>query len=270
LDAELLISSGLGLKRIDLYLKFEQPLKEDELQKLREMVKRRSQGEPVAYILGEKDFFGESFFVNSSVLIPRPETETLVETALDWLTKNPKEEIGILDLGCGSGCIGLSLLKKIPHARLLAVDISSEALSVAQKNAERLQVSDRAQWLCEDAFNHAQVKNKIQSFFNGGIDLLVANPPYIASDDVEVENHVKTFEPHIALFSENAGLKHLQEWTKHYAPLLRAPGLMLMEMGYTQGPTLQKAVQELNFFSKVEITKDLSGKDRIIRGELHG
>jgi len=270
LDAELLISRGLGLRRIDLYLKFEQPLKEEELQKLREMVKRRSQGEPVAYILGEKDFFGESFIVNSDVLIPRPETETLVETALDWNKRIKKENTKILDLGCGSGCIGLSLLKKIPGSRLLSVDISSKALEVAQKNADRLQVSDRVQWLCEDAFNVAQVKNEVQIFFNGKVDLLVANPPYIATDDPELESHVKTFEPSLALFSENQGLKHLQEWTQSYAPLLNNPGLMLMELGYTQGLTIQKSVMELNFFNTVNIEKDLSGKDRIVRGELHG
>ncbi|MEK6773029.1 MAG: peptide chain release factor N(5)-glutamine methyltransferase [Bdellovibrionota bacterium] len=270
LDAELLLSHGLGLNRIDLYLKFEQPLKEEELQKLRTLVKRRAQGEPVAYILGEKDFFGETFIVNQAVLIPRPETEGLVETALNWQKKNKKTNLRILDLGCGSGCIGLSLLKKIPDAQLLAVDVSEEALQIAKKNADNLEVSDRVSWLCADAFDFSNVKTKIDNIFTEPIDLLVANPPYIDKKDLEVEVNVKMYEPNGALFSDENGTKHLKSWSTNYATLLAAESLMLMEMGYLQGAELKKHFIEIGKFDTVEVDKDLAGKDRIIRGECHG
>lgn len=270
LDAELLLSHGLGLNRIDLYLKFEQPLKEAELEKLRTLVKRRAQGEPIAYILGEKGFFGEGFQVNSSVLIPRPETESLVELALDWQKKHHLKNLRILDLGCGSGCIGLSLLKNISDARLIAVDISSQALEVAKKNAEKLSLQDQATWVCEDAFRFEAVKKIIDEKFSGQIDLLVANPPYIAKNDSEVEENVKKFEPEIALFSEENGLKHLKQWSADYADLLSSYSLMLMEMGYTQGDELKKHFSQIEKLDNVRIEKDLSGKDRFIRGERHG
>jgi len=270
LDAELLLSHGLGLKRIDLYLKFEQPLKEEELEKLRGLVRRRAQGEPVAYILGEKDFFGEGFQVNSSVLIPRPETESLVEMALDWQKNHQLKNLRILDLGCGSGCIGLSLLKNIPDAQLIAVDISSQALQVAMGNAEKMGLQNRSTWLCEDAFHFEKLKNRIDEKFMGQIDLLVANPPYIDKNDVEVEENVKKFEPEIALFSEEKGLRHLKKWSSDYAQILSPNSLMLMEMGYTQGEELKKHVIEIGKLNTVKIEKDLAGKDRFIRGERHG
>ncbi len=270
LDAELLLSHGLGLSRIDLYLKFEQPLREEELQKLRNLVKRRSLGEPIAYILGEKDFYGESFKVNENVLIPRPETESLVEEALKWHGVLGINNLKILDLGSGSGCIGLTLLKKIPDAKLLAVDISAQAIEVAKSNAEKLGVQDRVIWVCEDAFNFSKVKETIDSYFSGEINLLVANPPYIDKSDLEVEENVKKFEPASALFSEENGLKHLKKWTSDYSKILSAPGLMLMEMGYLQASEVQKHVLSLREFDKVEVQKDLAGKDRFIRGECHG
>lgn len=270
LDAELLLSHGLGLSRIELYLKFEQPLKEEELQKLRTLVKRRSQGEPIAYILGEKGFFGETFAVNQNVLIPRPETELMVEEALAWQNKTQIKNLKILDLGSGSGCIGLSLLKNISDAQLISVDISSQALEVAKANAERLEVSDRTTWLCEDAFHFTNVKKLIEEKFSGLVDLIVANPPYIDKNDIEVEDNVKKYEPPAALFSEENGLKHLKTWSRDYSQLLSSSGLMLMEMGYLQAEELKKHFIDLGKFSSVEIQKDLAGKDRIIRGECHG
>lgn len=270
LDAELLLAHGLKLNRIDLYLKFEQPLKEEELQVLRGLVKRRALGEPVAYILGEKDFFGESFFVNENVLIPRPETETLVELALDWHKQNQKLNLHILDLGCGSGCIGLSLLKKIPEARLIAVDISEQAIQIAQKNAEKLSVADRVTFLCQDAFAFDEVNSVIKQKFSGSVDLLVANPPYIDRNDTEIEENVKKFEPQLALYSDESGTRHLKEWSKNFSSVLSSSSLMLMEMGYTQGEELKKHLVQIGKFNSVTIEKDLSGKDRIIRGECHG
>lgn len=262
LDAELLLAHGLGLQRIQLYLKFDQPLSEDELAKLRELVRRRVQGEPVAYILESKEFFGYSFKVNSAVLIPRPETEHIVEAALEWIKQNPQENYNIVDLGTGSGCIGLTLLKKLPNSRLIAIDISEDALRVARENAVALEVAERVQFIQADA---SALEMQPPS-----IDILVSNPPYISSEDQDVEENVKKFEPETALFAKEQGLRFLYEWSAKYAPQLNEKAIVLMEMGMTQGSQMQKHFEELKVFSKVDIIKDLASLDRVIRGVKNG
>lgn len=270
LDAELLLSHGLKLDRIQLYLKFDQPLSDTELTSLRELVRRRSQGEPVAYILGYKDFFGERFEVNSATLIPRPETEHLIEEAMKWQPDSEKP-LRILDLGTGSGCVGLTLLKKFPQARLLTVDISNEALEVAKRNAEHLGVSDRVQFINVDASDSAKVMASYQEFMgHGAIDILVSNPPYIAEDDPQVDKDVRKFEPHTALFAADQGLALLKSWSDAYAPKLAHPGLLLMEMGMSQGPAMKEHLVKLGMFNEVRVIKDLSGHDRVLRGVING
>ena len=191
LDAELLIAHGLRLERIQLYLKYDQPITEGELVVLRELVRRRSQGEPVAYILGYRDFYKYRFAVNSSVLIPRPETEHIVEEVLAW-AKNQEQSYALVDLGCGSGCIGLTLLKELPKAKLIAVDISENALVVAKENANQLGVADRVHFMCMDADNFEIVIKECGDFLGQNkIDVVVANPPYIAIQDPQVEENVK-------------------------------------------------------------------------------
>lgn len=270
LDAEILLSYGLGLKRIDLYLKYDQPIKEGELEKLREIVKRRSLGEPVAYILGEKEFYGETFLVGPQVLIPRPETELLVEKILDWQKLVSVDQPKILDLGCGSGCIGLMLLKKIPEARLFAVDVSADAIELAKKNALQLQVQDRVVWFNGDASQSEKVILEMNRQFNSKIDILVANPPYIDPMDKEVDAHVKQYEPAAALFSEEKGLKYLKEWSTKYVQGLKQKSIVMMEMGYTQAEEVKNHFENLKKFDVIKIEKDLSGKDRFIRGECNG
>lgn len=262
LDAELLLAHGLKLQRIQLYLKFDQPLSDEELATCRELVRRRVQGEPVAYILENKEFYGLNFKVNSSVLIPRPETEHIVEEALKWIEQNPQDSYQILDLGCGSGCIGLTLLKKIPNSQLIAVDISEKALEVAKANAESLELSERVQFIQADASQLDRTLPKV--------DILVSNPPYIATDDKDVEENVKKFEPDIALFANENGLDFLHRWSTKYAPILNQKAIVLMEMGMSQGAEMKKHFQDLKVFSKVDVVKDLAGLDRVIRGEKNG
>jgi release factor glutamine methyltransferase len=144
LDTELLLARALKWDRVRLYMNYEYPLSESEIEACRALVRRRAQGEPVAYILGERDFYKSSFEVEPGVLIPRPETEGVVEDSVAWLkTQPPSDGYRLIDMGCGSGCIGLSILKEVPEARLLAVDISSVAIRVTTKNAERLGVAER-------------------------------------------------------------------------------------------------------------------------------
>lgn len=263
LDTEILLTEALGYKsRVDLYLKFDQPLKDEELARSRDFVRRRIQGEPVAYIIGKKDFFGFTFYVSSAVLIPRPETELLVEEALAWLQKKGIEEPRILDLGSGSGCIGLSMLKKLPGATLVSVDKSADALAVARKNAEKLEVFDRVEFVESDVVD--------LQFKNGEFDIILSNPPYIAEDDPEIQPEVKKFEPNMALFSPENGLFALLSWSRKAKDWLKPQSLMGFEMGWTQGPKMKEHFESLAAFDNIRIVKDLAGMDRHIVGEKNG
>ncbi|MBX2988055.1 MAG: peptide chain release factor N(5)-glutamine methyltransferase [Bdellovibrionaceae bacterium] len=268
LDAEILLAFGLNIERIRLYIDFDRPLTEDELAGLRELVRRRAQGEPVAYITGHKDFFGAVFEVTPDVLIPRPETEQIVEEGLEWLKKNAIAEARVVDLGCGSGCVGLSVLKNDPTARLLAVDISAGALSVARRNAERLGVQDRAVFLEADASKKESAAAALSEAGFEKIDLLLANPPYIDPKDPRVEDGVKRFEPEAALFAGDQGLAALKTWSRIWSPFLASPGLCLMEMGLDQGPSMKDIYSGL--FTEAAVLKDLAGHDRVIKGVRHG
>lgn len=270
LDAELLLAHGLKLERIQLYLRFDQPMKDEELAVLRELVRRRAAGEPVAYILGYRDFFGHRFEVNSNVLIPRPETEHIIEDVLAW-AQDKDQPWGFVDLGCGSGCIGLSLLKEYPQAKLVAVDLSAGAVETAKRNAEALGVADRVQFVSCDAGDVDAVMSAYKDFTGKAqIDVLVSNPPYIAQNDPQVEENVKKYEPNSALYAEEDGLALLKAWSAAFAPYLRKPGLMLMEMGMSQGAAMKQSYDSLKIFNEISVIKDLSGHDRVIRGETHG
>ncbi len=263
LDTEILLTEALGFKsRVDLYLKFDQPLKEEELAKSRDYVRRRIQGEPVAYIIGKKDFMGFTFKVGPSVLIPRPETELLVEQALAWIEAKQIQNPRILDLGSGSGCIGLSILKKIPEATLVSVDKSADAIETAKKNAEALEVSTRVEFLTGDVLS--------QNFPAAIFDVILANPPYIAENDPEVQPEVRKFEPSIALFAEHNGLYALKSWSEKAKPWLKTPGFMGFEMGWTQANQMKEHFTSLQVFDNVKVIKDLDGHDRHILGEKNG
>lgn len=264
LDAELILAHGLGLERIQLYLKFDQPLSEQELARCRELVRRRTQGEPVAYILGHRDFFGLRFKVNSHTLIPRPETEHLVEEALEWFKNQNLASPVFADLGCGSGCIGLSILKNHPEARLVAVDISADAIAVAKENAADLGVSDRVEFVNMDAGVWLTLPENKMRF-----DAILSNPPYIAEDDPQVEAMVRKYEPAQALFAPEQGLALLKDWSEKALQTLKVPGLCIMEMGHLQGGQMIDSLESLTAYKEVRVIKDLSGHDRLIFGVKH-
>jgi len=262
LEAEWLFASALKLDRVQLYLKFDQPLAEPELNRLREMIRRRTAGEPLSYITGSRGFYGYEFEVTPDVLIPRPETETLVEKALEKLKALHGDSLRALDLGCGSGCIGLTLAKKEPRLQVDLVDVSEKALQVAKRNAQSLMVEERCQFFHEDAL---QFLEKSVSHY----DVIVANPPYIRPGDMQVEDHVKKFEPELALYAPE-GTSKLKAWSQAAVSKLSDQGIMLMEMGHDQGPEMKQHFQTLKRFQNVEVIRDLSQHDRVILGELHG
>lgn len=263
LDAELLIAHALKIERIGLYIRYEQPLNESEIAVCREYVRRRSLGESVAYIIEEKGFFGEVFKVYPGVLVPRPETEHIVEEVFKFFEKNKIENPRILDMGAGTGCIGLSILKQIPTATLISVDISDIAIKNIQFNIEKLGLQDRVKVI------HSAIENldwNSSSFGPQAFDAIVSNPPYIDVDDTDVDAHVRKFEPATALFAENKGLLFLQNWSKLSVGSLKKPGIMAFEMGHLQGPIMKEHFQSLNVFSDVSVIQDLSEKDRIVQG----
>lgn len=263
LDTELLLMHGLGLKnRVDIYLKYESPLNKEELDRCRELVRRRSTGEPVAYIINEKHFFNDQFYVDSRVLIPRPETEILAEKALDWLKKNKPQSPKILDLGTGSGCLGLSLVKHFSDSQVTLVDISSDALAVAQKNAEILGLLDRV------TFVHSAVQDL--KFLEQSFDLVVANPPYISEDDPNVQESVKKFEPSLALFSRDNGYQDLKNWSLLSARWLKKPGFMGFELGLGQSKSIVSHFQNMNLLDQIYTVEDLSGIARHVIGVKNG
>ena len=255
LDAELLLSHSLGWPRMNLYTKFDYPLGQEELSGCRELVRRRSQGEPVAYILEKKAFYNHDFYVNSNVLIPRPDTEVLVEKVLEELSSRKEEELHIADFGSGSGCIGLSLLKELPNSQLTAVDVSKEAIAVAQKNAENLELQERCHWLVKDV-------NLLGAKDMKNIDVVVANPPYIDHSDSRLEEDVKNHEPELALFAEDQGMKEICSWTLKAQCLLSAGGLFFCETGDEQKDLVIAFLKENNLFEQTEFYQDLAGRDR--------
>lgn len=263
LDSEILISSALGLRRIDLYLKHEQPLKEAEIEKCREFVRRRSLGEPVAYILGYKDFYKLQFIVDKRVLVPRPETELMVEYAQNWLQRNEIATGRALDMGCGSGCIGLSLAHSHKSLNVVLIDKSAEAIQVAGLNQKALNLEKNTELVNVDALDF--------NFENEKFDLILANPPYISPDDTNIQDDVKKFEPHLALFAKEQGMFDIVNWSTKAISALKTPGLLIFEIGSTQGEQVKKHFEKLNAFTTIKILQDYSGLDRFVIGEKdHG
>ena len=203
IDAELLLAFALGVQRIDLYLRFDQPLNPDELARFRSLVKRRAAREPVAYITGTKEFWDLTLAVGPAVLIPRPETECLVEAVLDFFkTYTGSAEPVIMDLGTGSGAIALALAQSCPTARVMAVERSAEALATADRNRRRHGLADRVHLVAGDWLAPFKVDRPLW-------DVIVSNPPYVRSDDTALE--VLHREPRNALDAGEDGLLRAEQ-----------------------------------------------------------
>ena len=214
--------------------------------KLEEGLKRLEQGEPVQYIVGNVDFYGYNFIVNKNVLIPRFETEQLVEKTINYVKSNKK--LDIIDLGCGSGCIAITLKKEL-NCNMDAVDVSKSALEVAKQNA--LNNNVKINFIEDD-----MIKSLTKKY-----DVIISNPPYIAHNE-EIMDIVKKNEPHIALYADDNGLYYYKEIIKKANNYLNDNGLLAFEIGYQQGKDLEEFAKK--YFSNVKVEKDLSGKDRFL------
>ncbi len=259
LAAELLLAHVLELQRVDLYVNFDRPVSPKELAQFRELFRRRLSGEPVQYILGQEEFFGLKFEVNPSVLIPRPETELLVEQVIDDFSG---ETGSILDIGTGSGAIAITLAKLLPQAQLTAVDICRKALEVAERNAMRHGVEARIRFLCLDALRLDFVSHFTQPF-----DVVVSNPPYIPLSEKEsVPPDVRNFEPHLALFTDT-GFEFYEKIARDARQLLRLGGRLYLELHADAQPKVQALLEE-HGLQHLMFKKDYQGFVRLVRAEL--
>lgn len=258
LNAELLLGHALGRKRMALYLEFERPLTESELAAIRPLVRRRGQREPLQYILGEMEFAGVKLKVDRRALIPRPETELLVELVLDWLSRRPPVE-RILDLGTGTGAIALALARALPATGVLALDASPEALALAAENVERNDLQARVTLLASDWF---------QSVGPGTFGAIVANPPYLSNVEVQAAApEVRDFEPQRALAAADDGLRDLEILIDTAPQFLARGGLLALETGSGQRDRLGSRLKAAGY-SQVEFRDDLAGRDRFILAAL--
>ncbi len=258
LNAEHLVAHVLGKKRIELYLEFDRPLAEEELAPMRDLVRRRSAGEPLQHLLGTVDFCGRVFVCDRRALIPRPETEQLVERVLEETGKR-KPETGkedgfrILDVGTGSGVIALTLAAELADAKIYAVDISSEALALARENSTRLGLSHRLEFLESDLLASVE-----KSF-----SLIVANLPYIADDVVPTLSAEVRRDPANALNGGSSGYEVIARLIEQAPAHLEPGGLLALEIGADQGETLTEVLRAANF-QQIRCIQDLQGVNRFL------
>jgi len=234
LNAEHLMAHALDRKRIELYLDFERELTETELEPLRKLVKRRSAGEPLQHLLGNVEFCRLTFLCDKRVMVPRPETEQLVELVESRLENR---ESRIVDVGTGSGVIAISLAAKLPEVKILAVDVSDDALALAQENAAMLNLKDRVDFL----------KSRLLENVEGAFDLIVANLPYISIHDRHTLSREVLHDPEVALFAGIRGDELVSELIDQASTRLQAGGLLALEIGLGQSEALLSALAEKNY-----------------------
>jgi len=258
-NAEILLAEILKCKRLELYLAFDKPLAENELQIYREAIRKRGLRIPLQYIVGNVEFYGLNLIVNENVLIPRSETELLVEKIINDSDKS--SNLKILDIGVGSGNISLAISKHLPNSNIVAIDISDSALKVAKKNAELNSLQDRIKF---QQFNI--LTDNLESL--GKYDLIVSNPPYVSEKDYEsLEPELKDHEPKISLTDNLDGISFYKHIIENSNQIMDKPGKIYFELGVNQSIQVRKFFEQEKF-TNISITKDYSGIDRIIYGEL--
>ena len=256
LEAELLLAHVLDIKRLDLYLQFDRPLSNDQLETYRALVRRRLKREPLQYIVGNVQFRELDLLVDARVLIPRPETEVLVGVAIEW-AGGRVGELTALDIGTGSGAIVLSLLHEGAVARAVATDISPDALEVAMCNAERKELAGRVDFRCGSVW--AAVGSGEQ------FDIVISNPPYIGLDEREgLQPEVRDWEPAAALFADSEGLSIVREIVGGAPGRMAAGALLALEVGMTQARLVADEIAATNQFENVNVVRDLTGRDRVV------
>jgi len=262
LSAELLIAHAFGCRKIDLYTRFDVAAAPEQLATMRELVRKAAEHEPIAYLIGHKEFFSLAFEVTPAVLIPRPETETLVQKTIDLCRGRPEAPGEILDLGTGSGCIAVSVAKYVPGVVVTATDISPEAIEVARRNAERHGVADRIRLWTADWLDLPP-----EALPPGGFDIIVSNPPYIPESRVDtLDRNVREYEPRIALTAPGSdGLVFYRRLANECEGKLRPGGSVLVEVGHDQHEAVVEIFTATGRFTHAGTYRDPSDPhDRVV------
>jgi len=258
LENRILLMHALQLSRIQLITQDEHSIDAQQAQLLSTLFGRRLRGEPIAYIIGQREFYGLQLEVTPDVLIPRPETELLVELALQYLPSNPRQALSVLDLGTGSGAIAIAIAHSRPDLAVTALDVSSAALAVASRNATRHLQPDHGPF-------HLLQSNWYDALGGQQFDVIVANPPYIVAGDAHLAQGDLRFEPQDALTDHADGLSALRSIVDGARRYLKQGGWLLMEHGYDQAPAV-RALLQAQQFEAVQSWQDLAGIERVSGG----
>lgn len=264
LNAELLLARSLNLSREGLYRNLHGQLKEKERETLEKMIQRRISGEPLQYILEKQEFWSIDLKVDSRVLIPRPETEVLVEQSLLILSENSLRGVpSILEIGTGSGAIAIALAKEVKNIFLIATDISRDALVLAKENAKSAGIQDQIKFVNGDLFGPLHPSKERKPF-----DLILSNPPYIIRHEIgSLAKEVRDYEPTIALDGGEDGLEFYRHLISQAPFYLREGGWLLLEIGQDQREMVSKLIEEEGTFLKSECVPDLSGFERVVKAQ---
>lgn len=258
LSAELLLCDVLRLERIQLYTLYDRVVEPPQLVALRALVKRAGEHEPVAYLVGRCEFYSLPLTITADCLIPRPETEHLVEMAILFL-RNRTGQQHVLDLCTGSGCIAAAIAKNVENVQIAATDISDAALKVAAENIEKLMLTEKVQLLCGDLFDPI-----MEGLDDGKFDLIVSNPPYVSESEYEaLDKNVKEYEPTHALLAGVDGLDVYKRIAEKIDDFLKPDGALMMEIGYAQGKAVRELLENAGCFKTITIEKDFANNDRI-------
>jgi len=258
LDAEVILADVLSLRRAQIYVRWDERLGAAAVQRYRSLVQRRAAHEPVAYLVGERAFYDLDLWVDRRVLIPRPETEQLVEEALAWAQSCGQRPLRVVDVGTGSGALAIVLARHLAEAQVWAVDISREALCVAVSNLRRHGLESRVGLVCGD----------LLSCLSGRFELIVANLPYVSRRALsELPRDVAAFEPRVALDGGEDGLAILQRLLAQCPDRLARPGLMLLEIGDGQARAVCRAIRQHLPQAKATVLRDYAGLERVVRIE---
>ena len=261
LDAEILLAHARGCPRIQLYTNYDEPLTDTQRATMRDLVKRRAAAEPVAYLVEHREFFSLDFQVTKDVLIPRPDTETLVVDAIEVLKQQPASRV--LDVGTGSGCIAIALAVNCPNAVVTAIDLSPPALDIARANADKHKIGDRIRWLCGDLFAPLATGE--------AFDLIVSNPPYIASAEIEtLSADVRLHEPRSALDGGPDGLDVIRRLIADAPQHLTPQGKLLIEISGEQADSVTQLLTANGHYDDIAVLKDLAKQPRVVRATRNG
>jgi release factor glutamine methyltransferase len=259
LSAELLLSHVLGLKRIELYTQYDKQVPQQQLDQLHELVKRAGLHEPVAYLTGKTEFYSIELDITADCMIPRPETELLVQRAIEFLRTRSGVQY-ICDLCSGSGCIAVAIAKNFHDAHIIATDVSDAALAVAARNVEKHRLTEQVRLLCGDLFEPVIRELDVNQF-----DLIVCNPPYVSTAEYEkLDKNVKDYEPQFALLAGEDGMDIYRRIVEKADNFLKPGAALMLEIGYAQGPAARELLEQTGAFTDITIEKDVHDNDRII------